>query len=608
MKKYIIPTLIIIIIYACATVQSPVGGEKDTISPELVSSTPKHQSLNFKGKEITLLFSEWMKVENLQKELIITPRSKIEYTHLLKKELLTITLEEPLADSTTYTLNFRQSLKDITEGNLWENPVLAFSTGSYLDSMEVKGKVMMILTKEPAKSFTVALYDANYDTANLRQGEPVYFTTTNDLGEYKLQNLKPGKYLLYGFQDANNNLKNEPASEAYSFHPTSLDLFDSIPDINMEAYKSNEDTLKLKKSSPTGSDFVINYNKGLINYRITDINNPGSYVFANDEEQAKNIRIYLSNFRNIDFDTDSLPVQVEAFDSIGNERTDTIFVKFRESRIKSEDLKILQMPKKDILPGNQEFTISLNKPAYAINTDSIYIKYDSVLIKNITLADITLSNNKKKVNINTEIFKQKIDSIDNRRKQITDSIAALPKDTTNKKETKASSSEEGGEESKNIMAKGKSADKPGTEGKKIIRGLHLYVGKASFIGVEGDSSASNNVVFQFKKEENYGTIEGKIIGGDSTDYIIELLDNKYNVVDTLYNKDEYTFNYVKPGDYYLRVIIDANGNKKWDPGNALTLKPHEEIIYLKEQFPVRTNWIVSDKNIVLTRDESVDKE
>ncbi len=608
MKKYLALILISIIIYACATVQSPVGGEKDIIPPSLVTSTPQHQSLNFKGKEITLLFSEWMKVDNIQKGLIITPRSNIEFTHILKKQALTITLEEPLADSTTYTFNFRQSLKDITEGNLWQEPVLAFSTGNYLDSMQVSGTVTDILTQGPAKGFTVGLYNNNYDTANLRQGEPIYFTTTNEEGQYTLQNLKPGTYLLYGFQDSNNNLQNEPSTEAFAFHPSKLELYDSVPPIHLSSYKNNEDTLKIKKAASSGRDFVIDYNKGIENFRITLLENPGTYVFANDEEQARKIRVFLNNFRNIAFDTDSIPMQIEVQDSIGNERIDTLYAKFRESRVASEEMKISKMPIKDILPGAQKFTVQLNKPSYTISTDSMYIKYDSILLKNINREDLIVSANKKQITINTTINKAILDSIDTKRKQITDSIAALPKDTTN---NQADSTVNKIEEQSGLFSREKNAKskkEKNSAAKQQIRGLHLYIGAGSFIGVEGDSSASNHVVFQFKKEESYGTIKGKIIAPDSTNYIIQLLNTKYEVVDTLYNKEEFTFDYVKPGEYHLRAIIDKNGNKKWDPGNALQLIPHEDIVYLEETITVRTNWIVPDKNIVLTKEQDVDKE
>ena len=127
MRHNFLAGILIAIIVGCASVSSPTGGIKDEIPPELLSAKPKDQSVNFKGKEITLFFSEWMKVEQLNQELIITPRTNIEYEHNLKKQEFTLTFDKPLDDSTTYTLNFRKALKDITEGNLWENPRISFA-------------------------------------------------------------------------------------------------------------------------------------------------------------------------------------------------------------------------------------------------------------------------------------------------------------------------------------------------------------------------------------------------------------------------------------------------------------------------------------------------
>ena len=291
-KKYLSLLSILIIIYACATVQTPTGGEKDEKAPILYESNPKDQSTNFKGTQIKLFFNEWMKVEQLNNELIITPRQNIDYEFTLKKQELIIDFEEPLQDSTTYTFNFRKALKDITEGNLWENPVIAFSTGNFLDSLKVEGTITKLMNQEPAKSYLVGLYNAKSDTANLRQGKPVYFTTTDENGSFKMQNLKAGKYILYSFEDKNDNLINNSESEPYGFHPDTLDLTDSIPSLSILTYKRNEDTLNLKKYSPVGKDFIVQYNKGLSEYNVTYPKDRSQHIYTNNVEKSKYLKIY----------------------------------------------------------------------------------------------------------------------------------------------------------------------------------------------------------------------------------------------------------------------------------------------------------------------------
>ena len=106
-KRYISLLFSILIIYACATVQSPTGGEKDEKAPILYESNPADQSINFKGTEIRLFFNEWMKLEQIQNELIITPREEIDYEANLKKQELIIQLEKPLKEipQSSFTLS-----------------------------------------------------------------------------------------------------------------------------------------------------------------------------------------------------------------------------------------------------------------------------------------------------------------------------------------------------------------------------------------------------------------------------------------------------------------------------------------------------------------------
>ncbi|MBK6267152.1 Ig-like domain-containing protein [Marivirga sp. S37H4] len=620
MNKLIPSLLIILIIYACATVQSPVGGEKDTKPPELYESNPGDQSTNFKGNKITLYFNEWMEVDNLNKELIITPRTNVEYEHTLKKQEFTLTFKKPLKDSTTYTFNFRKALKDITEGNLWEDPVIAFSTGSYLDSLEVHGEVIHLMTNSPAEEFTVGLYDAIYDTANLRQGEPVYFTTTDKEGKYLLQNIRPGKYRLYAFNDSNDNLKNESSSEAYAFHGEIIELQDSIPPINLEAYQNNEDTLTIKKASPSGKDFVINFNKGIKNYQVENSKDTSQFIYVNDEESAKNLRIYKENFPDLAYEEDSIALYITVTDSIQMSLKDTVYAKFRESRIQSEELKITQMPTKEILSGLQKLEIAFNKPINKYNTDSIFIKYDSLLLYEVADNQLAFSKNRKKVNITIPLLKSKIDSIDAYYKKINDSIQSVRQQQSDSvlndqgEEVEVDDNQTSNKTEKpnkiNLGSKGaKQQGIPATTSSKNttpqIKGLHLYLGKGAFIGIENDSTASNNSTFQFMESENYGTIKGSVQNA-SQNFIVELVDSKHEKVDSVSNKEEFTFNYVKPGDYYLRAIIDRNNNNKWDAGNPLLLIPEEEIVYLDEKITVKANWEVIDKILVLTPQNNVD--
>ena len=113
-----------IILYSCASQAIPTGGKKDIYPPQIVNTSPLDKSLNFRGKTIELQFNEMIAVENLKQELLITPQVKGNYKYEIKKNRLTLNFDQDFNPNTTYTLNFRKSLKDVTEKNIAENTKL----------------------------------------------------------------------------------------------------------------------------------------------------------------------------------------------------------------------------------------------------------------------------------------------------------------------------------------------------------------------------------------------------------------------------------------------------------------------------------------------------
>ncbi len=418
MKNRFLASILILFILGCASVSSPTGGVKDTTPPELLAAKPKDQSTNFNGREITLFFSEWMKEESLTKELIITPRIQIEYEHLLKKQEFVLTFEEDLPDSTTFTLNFRKALKDITEGNLWQDPKISFSTGPFLDSMKVTGTVTDALTQTPLANYTIGLYDIAYDTANLRQGEPLYFTTTGEKGLFDLTNVKAGRYLLYGFSDANDNLINSSANEPYTFYPDTLNLTDSIPPLFLLSYKVNEDTLMLSKAAATGKDFKIKYNKGISNYLIYNPSDSAQNFYGMLENDGKDLRIFKENLPDITFNNDSLALYITVTDTLGTSRSDTVFAKFRDSKVTNPNLTITKQPNTEVLNGSQSFTIAFNKSVHHINYDSIFFAINDSLIYDVDSSQLALSANDHFATISSTLLQNQVDTVIARLKRL----------------------------------------------------------------------------------------------------------------------------------------------------------------------------------------------
>ena len=177
----ILHLLILILLLGCARQVPLNGGLKDLQPPQVISSTPADQALNFQGQKIILEFDEYVRQENLLNQLIITPRINGTYKTKVNKNVVTLDFEQPFDSATTYTLNFREGIKDITEGNVPPNMTFVFSTGTYLDSVSISGSVRDLLTQEMLEDITISLYNPD-DTINVFNGTPQYLTKTNTEG------------------------------------------------------------------------------------------------------------------------------------------------------------------------------------------------------------------------------------------------------------------------------------------------------------------------------------------------------------------------------------------------------------------------------------------
>ena len=105
--------LYILFLFSCARQSSPTGGPKDTIPPVLIRAIPSNEAINFKSKEIELMFSEDVILNSPKEQLIVTPNIGKEYKITNRRNIIRLEFAEPLLDSTTYTFSFRETVQDI---------------------------------------------------------------------------------------------------------------------------------------------------------------------------------------------------------------------------------------------------------------------------------------------------------------------------------------------------------------------------------------------------------------------------------------------------------------------------------------------------------------
>jgi hypothetical protein len=103
-----------------------------------------------------------------------------------------------------------------------------------------------------------------------------------------------------------------------------------------------------------------------------------------------------------------------------------------------------------------------------------------------------------------------------------------------------------------------------------------------------------------KATSDFGTMNITLKNADSFPLIVQLVDPRFNVIYEEFieiNKPIF-FDYISPGNYYIRLIYDENGNEEWDTGNFLKGLQPEKIIYYPSLLDIRANWSLDETFIL----------
>src|SRR5687768_7205760 len=127
----------------CASMGMPTGGPRDSLPPVLVSVAPADSTLRFTGKKITFVFDEYIQLDNVFQQLLVSPTPKIAPDVRSHLRTMTVTIRDTLEPNTTYSFDFGDAVKDINEQNPLRGFTYLFTTGDVLDSLELTGKVVL---------------------------------------------------------------------------------------------------------------------------------------------------------------------------------------------------------------------------------------------------------------------------------------------------------------------------------------------------------------------------------------------------------------------------------------------------------------------------------
>lgn len=419
--------LSLLLLMSCARRGRPEGGPKDFDKPIMVKADPAFESLHFDSDEIRIYFDEFIKLQNVNTQLIISPPLKNVpvITPLgTPSKRITIKLADTLQENTTYTFNFGQSVVDNTERNVLENFKYVFSTGDYIDSLQVKGTIKDAFQLEMKESPSLFLYRVNeiFNDSIVFNEKPMYVGSLIDSVNWEITNIKSGKYLLIALNDVSKNYKYNPKEDQIAFESKyievpsdtiyNLSLFNKILEFDvptkpmevskghiMFGYQGDGRDFEVKAMSDTSST-----------YKSISIFDKDSdtlhYWFKNYEKDS--LIFSLSN--KVVFDTARVVLRSEEIDSLSLSSLTRGTLELRDTfRIKSNvpiysiDTSKISFLNKDSLKVNYQHVLSEHRNIITFNFEKEYQnKYDILLLPGAVSDFFGIINDSLKIRFNTK--------------------------------------------------------------------------------------------------------------------------------------------------------------------------------------------------------------
>ena len=119
----------------------------------------------------------------------------------------------------------------------------------------------------------------------------------------------------------------------------------------------------------------------------------------------------------------------------------------------------------------------------------------------------------------------------------------------------------------------------------------------AFVDIYGNVSEKKKQGFKIKSNDSYSTLLVSLLGMNGQNCVVQLLDKSDNVLkETKAENSQAEFFYLKPGEYYMRLFVDRNGNGIWDTGNYDKDEQAEDVYYYpgkiecKEKWDITENW------------------
>ncbi len=576
---------------SCAKMGQPDGGWFDETPPHVIGANPQEKAVNVKARKMSILFDEYIKINNPTENVVVSP-PQIEVPEIKSAgNKIIIELLDSLKENTTYTIDFSDAITDNNEDNPLGNYTYCFSTGDHIDTLEVAGYVLGAEDLEPVKGVLVGLYNNLSDT--IFRSEPMLRVgRTDGNGHFVIKGVAPGTYRVYALQDADGNYIYNQKSEMVAFSHELIEpswkpdirqdtlwrdslRIDSIlqvpythflpDDVVLRAFTVVQtDRFFLKAERKTAERFTLFYSYGDADLPvIRGLNFEADSAFV-IESTAKNdtITYWLKDSLLINQDTLRIELTHHLTDTLGilQTVTDTLDVLSKEPLEKRQKQQKKEYDtwkkKQDRLekrgePFEKEMPRKMLEPKYDVPS-----QLDPDKNPRITMPSPIAPPDTSMIHLYVKR--------DTLWYQAAYEMMAVP----NMPRTYQIYGEW----------------RPDTE-------YSLEIDSAAFQDIYGKVSKQYKTGFKVRSNDDYSTILFTFTGMRGKMLVAQLMSKADKVVKEVTTTDGTAeFFYVKPDTYYLRVIVDDNGNGIWDTGDYDEDRQPEQVYYYPEKIECKAMW------------------
>lgn len=540
-SKQIFSGLIFLLLLSrCAQVGQLTGGKRDQLPPKLVKAEPAQKQLDYHGDQIVLFFDEFIRLADIANQLIISPKIKTVPEVTTEGKKINIKLnKDDLSPNTTYRFNFGNAVVDMHEGNPLKNFEYVFSTGPYIDSLQIHGNVTEAFNGKSGANVLVALYNKPAASDSLPYNfTPEYISKTNESGEFAFSNLPYSTYRVYAFSDKNKNQLYDGESEKIAFLNEQLNL-QSDSTVELKLFQEEANKTYIKKSIAPYAGLVqvfLNKRSKLKIEPLKTSDAPNLYEKRPGEEKDTALIYY----RNLN---DTLGLVVKNLSTL---KTDTLLVPLpKENNLRKRARRYNLNIAGGKIPLNEKVRLSFLNWMDTSKTNwsrlRLWVRKDSVLTQVPVTAhwlDVTTLE------------------LDN--KLAGDVEYKIKTDTT------------------------------------------------TFYDAMGRRYDSTDISFKVQTKAEFGKVILKMLFNKKQSYQVQLINDQEAIVKeqaisfSLSSSNAVTVDFtdVPPGTYFVKIIFDDNGNKKWDTGSLLKKRHPERAIVYTKQIKVMPDWEAEEEIVI----------